>query len=156
MSRKTKTSRCESLAGLLGWVEYTAARQALSAGAAWLLSACDCSSGRYRWRVGSKSLRHMLGYIYGFRSLLARVTSLPTVWGWKNYPGISWHCSVRGETCSQNQLHVVREQGEMMRHEVRLKNTWEMLRKSKERINKGNILFVLKPWTDRKRQWGHR
>lgn len=29
----------------------------------------------------------------------------------------------RGETCSQNQLHVVREQGEMMRHEVRLKNT---------------------------------
>lgn len=42
-------SRWESLAGLLGSVEQAPAGQGAGAGAAGLLLARGCSSGRYRW-----------------------------------------------------------------------------------------------------------
>lgn len=48
-------SRCESLAGLQRSVEQTAARQDAGAGAAGLLLARGCSSGRYRWWAGEQS-----------------------------------------------------------------------------------------------------
>lgn len=53
--RRTRMSRCESLAGLLGSVEQTPARQDAGAGAARLLLTRGCSSGRCRWWVGKQS-----------------------------------------------------------------------------------------------------
>lgn len=53
--RRTRMSRCESSAGPVGSVEQTPARQDAGAGAAGLLLAPGCSSGRYRWWAGEQS-----------------------------------------------------------------------------------------------------
>lgn len=62
------------------------------------------------------------------------------------------HRSVLREVCSQSQRCMLREQRELRRDKLRLKNAWEILRKSKGRTNKGSTVFVLKLWAERRKQ----